>query len=183
MSEPIDWPYLPPMDDDGARHLVPGTALPDLDLPAHDGTRVSLRRLTQTSVLFIYPWTGRDGLSNPPDWDHIAGAHGSTPEAAGFRDLYAAFQARGYAVFGLSGQDGAHHRELAERLALPFPLLSDAAGAFRDALALPTFETGGVRYLTRLTLLIADGAITRAIYPVRVPPTHAANLLAHIDKV
>lgn len=182
MSEVTDWPYLPPIDDDGARHLGPGMALPDLELSAHNGTRVSLRRLAQPSVLFIYPWTGLDGLSNPPDWDHIPGAHGSTPEAAGFRDLHPEFLARGYAVFGLSGQDGAHHRELAERLALPFQLLSDASGAFRDALTLPTFETGGVRYLTRLTLLIRGGAIARVVYPVRVPPTHAAHILALIDK-
>ena len=54
------------------------------------------------AIVYCYPWTGRPGLPNPPGWDDIPGAHGSTPQAEGFRDLYAGFQQVDAAVFGLS---------------------------------------------------------------------------------
>lgn len=176
-----DWPWPAPDDDGAARHLVAGLALPDVTLPATDGRAIALARLSGCSVVFVYPWTGRLGLPNPPRWDDIAGAHGSTPEAEGFRDHYDAYRAAGFDVLGVSGQETADQQEFAARLRLPFPLLSDAAGTLRRALRLPTFETGGVTYLKRLTLVLRDGTIERAIYPVHPPHTHAADLLATLD--
>lgn len=175
------WPWPAPVEDGGAAHLAAGTPLPGLSLPSSKGGTVDLSRLPGRTVVFVYPWTGRPGLTNPPAWDDIPGAHGSTPQAEGFRDLSRDFATRGVAVFGLSGQDGAHHRELAERLALPFPLLSDSDLAFARALRLPTFATGGVTYLKRLTLICADGLVTRALYPVHPPDRSAATTLAALD--
>jgi peroxiredoxin len=128
--------------------------------------------------VFIYPWTGRPGLPNPPQWDDIKGAHGSTPEAEGFRDAYESFRSAGLDVLGMSGQTTADQQEFSARVRLPFPILSDDAGALRQALRLPTFETGGVIYLKRLTLIVHDGQIERTIYPVHPPHTHASELLA-----
>lgn len=172
------WPWPAPDDDGGAAHLVPGLPLPSIELPSSSGGTVDLSRRRALAAVFVYPWTGRAGLANPPAWDDIPGAHGSTPQAEGFRDLHGAFAARRVDVFGLSGQDGAHHRELATRLALPYPLLSDADLAFARALALPTFATGGVTYLKRLTLIVADGRIARVLYPVHPPDRSAAETLA-----
>jgi peroxiredoxin len=129
-------------------------------------------------VVFIYPWTGRPGLPNPPRWDDIAGAHGSTPEAEGFRDAYESFRATGFDVLGLSGQLTADQQEFAARMRLPFPILSDAGHALSAALRLPTFDTGGVVYLKRLTVVVHDGQIERVIYPVHPPHTHAQQLLS-----
>lgn len=171
------WPWPAPEDDGAARHLG-GAPLPDLALSAADGTSVSLARLAGRWVVFLYPWTGKPRLPNPPGWDDIPGAHGSTPEAEGFRDAYDAFQAAGFGVLGLSGQTTADQQEFAARVGLPFPLLSDAEGTLRTALRLPTFETGGITYLKRLTLIIRDGAIERVVYPVHPPHTHARDLLA-----
>ena len=66
------------------------------------------------------------------------------------------------------------------RLALPFPLLSDADGAFDAALCLPAFATGGITYLKRLTLLVSDGVIAKIGYPVRDPAAHAAEILREV---
>ena len=165
-------------DDGAARHLVPGLALPDIALPSTHGGSISLARAAGFSVFFVYPWTGRPGLPDPPDWDHIPGAHGSTPEAQGFRDFHAQFCAARIQVFGISGQDTAYQREFSDRCNLPFALLSDAAGALRAALSLPTFETGGVLYLKRLTILAQDGKLVRTFYPVQVPANHAADVLS-----
>jgi peroxiredoxin len=176
------WPHAAPEDDGGARHLVAGFALPDVPLPATDGRIVSLATLAGAWVVFVYPWTGKPGLPNPPHWDDIAGAHGSTPEAEGFRDAYDAFSAAGFGVLGVSGQATADQQEFAARMRLPFPLLSDAGGRLRSALALPVFETGGVTYLKRLTLILEDGAIARIVYPVHPPHTHAKDLLAELGR-
>ena len=84
---------------------------------------------------------------------------------------------RGVKVFGLSAQRSADQELFARRAAITFPLLSDAAFAFADALRLPRFETGGVTYLKRLTMIVGDGVIEQTIYPVHPPHTHAADIL------
>jgi peroxiredoxin len=156
-----------------------GRALPDLALPATGhAALVRLDRLTGMAVLWLYPYTGRPGVANPPRWDDIPGAHGSTPQAEGFRDHHAAFASRGIAVYGVGGQSTAWQQELSDRLGLPYPLLSDADLALVDALGLPTFETGGVRYIGRTTLVVTDGRIVDVVHPVTSPATHAADLLA-----
>jgi peroxiredoxin len=151
--------------------------LPSLALPATDGGTVDLEALPGRSLVIVYPWTGRPGLPNPPDWDDIQGAHGSTPELAGFRDRHAHFLSLSVRLFGLSRQTTDYHTELVSRLALPFPILSDAAGRFAAALGLPSFTTGGDVYLKRLTLEVKDGQVERVFYPVPDPAGHADEVL------
>ena len=155
-------------------------SLPPIALPATGGTTVNLTAVQGRSVVIVYPWTGRPGHPNPPDWDLIPGAHGSTPELEGFRDRHAGFSKTNLRLFGLSRQDTAYQHELVTRLGLPFPILSDAAGAFSAALELPTFVTGGTAYLKRLTLLVSDGHIEGVFYPVIDPAGHAAEVLRAI---
>ncbi len=174
-------PAPAPADDGRAAHLVPGTRLPDIALPSTRGGEVNLGTLPEAAIIYVYPWTGRPGLADPQGWDDIAGAHGSTPETAGFRDAYVAFQALGIEVFGLSTQDTEHQLELSTRLAVPFPLLSDAAFRVQKALRLPTFEAGGAPYLRRLTLYVRDGRIGHVFYPVHPPEAHAVEVLAWLD--
>lgn len=172
-----------PEDDGAARHLVRGQKLPAIALPATTGGTVDLSRLQGRALVYVYPWTGRAGLADPPDWDNIPGAHGSTPQTSALRDRYAEFQALGVEVLGLSTQSTEHQRELAQRLGVPFALLSDAGFAVQRALALPTFTTGGIRYLKRLSLLVADGCIERVFYPIHPPEAHADEVLSmlHAD--
>jgi len=162
--------------DDGADHLTPGMIFPAVTLPATDGTDVTLAALRGRSVVFVYPWTGRPGHPNPPDWDVIPGAHGSTPELEGFRDRHADFMRLGVRLFGLSRQTTEYHRELAARLALPFLILSDADGRLAAALRLPSFTTDGETYLKRLTLALRDRRLETVFYPVYDPARHAAEV-------
>jgi len=133
-------PGIPvPQDDGAARHLA-GMKLPDLALPATRGGAINLALLPGRTVLYIYPRTGVPGVDLPPGWDDIPGARGCTPQSCSFRDHFAELKALGVAhVFGLSTQDTDYQREAAERLHLPFPLLSDAELKFTRALDLPTF--------------------------------------------
>lgn len=173
-----DWPWPAPEDDGAARHLVRRLRMPDVPLPTTSGQEVSLARLTGRTVVFFYPWSGRPGLPDPPGWDHIPGAHGSTAEAEGFRNLADAFGRLDAALFGVSTQSVAHQREFAERLALPFALASDAELALARALELPTFATGGGSYFKRLTLVVRDTRIEHAYYPVHPPNVHPREVLA-----
>jgi peroxiredoxin len=172
-----------PADDGGARHLKRGLRLPDLELPTTAGRSVNFARLAGVSIVYCYPWTGRPGLANPPEWDDIPGAHGSTPEAEGFRNLHAGFLQVGAQVYGLSTQATAWQGELVERLGLPFEIASDEGFGFQRALALPTFATGGVTYLKRLTLAVSDGRIARVYYPVTAPAAHAREVCAWLGMV
>jgi peroxiredoxin len=172
-----------PIDDGGARHLTRGRVMPDIELPTTANQPVNFRRLDGWTILFVYPWTGRPGVDNPPGWDDIPGAHGSTPEAEGFRNLHRTFVEVGARVYGLSAQTTAWQREFATRLELPFDLASDAERQMQQALSLPTFATGGVTYLTRLTLAIKDGRIERTLYPVLQPGAHSRDVLVWLNEL
>jgi peroxiredoxin len=180
----VDWSQIPaPEDDGGARHLA-GLALPDVALTATDGAQVSLARVPGRVVVFAYPRTGVPGQSSPvADWDMIPGARGCTPQACAFRDLHEDLTAAGAThTFGLSTQDTAYQREAAERLHLPFPLLSDEKLALATALRLPTMQVAGMTLLKRLALIIDDGAIVKAFYPVFPPDRNAGDVLAWLQQ-
>ena len=146
-------------------------------LPATDGTDVDLGALDGRSVVFVNPRTGKPGepsLGGDEFWDAIPGARGCTPQACAFRDEHTRFAELGVRVFGVSTQTAADQAEAAERLHLPYPLLSDADLALARALRLPTFEVEGVTLLKRLTLVLRNGVIERVQYPV-FPPDEAAE--------
>ena len=183
MVDPMVLPEgLPePADDGGADHLR-GMSLPAIALPATDGSRVDLAKRTGRTVVYAYPWTGKPGeplLSE--DWDSIPGARGCTPETCGFRDHHAELAAAGASVFGLSTQDTAHQLELAERLGLPFTILSDAGLEMTRALRLPTLEVAGLTLIKRLTMVVTSGRIEHVFYPVFPPDRHAAEVLAWLQ--
>ena len=149
-------------------------------MPATNGSDVCLATLAGRSVIVVYPWTGRPGLPNPPGWDDIPGAHGSTPELEGFRDAADGFAECETRVFGLSGQATDYQQELVARLSLHFPILSDVDGRFASALALPSFVAGEESYLKRLTLVAADARIEKVFCPVSDPAAHAGEVLAYL---
>jgi peroxiredoxin len=172
-------PDIPvPQDDGAARHLA-GMRLPDIALPATSGSDVNLAGLLGRTVLYIYPRTGVPGVDAPPGWDDIPGARGCTPQSCGFRDHFAELKELGVAhLFGLSTQDTGYQREVAERLHLPFAILSDAKLALTRALKLPTFTTSGMTLLKRMALVVDDGVIAKVFYPVFPPDKNAAEVIA-----
>ena len=110
--------------------------------------------------------TGVPGKPLPENWDAIPGARGCTPQACNFRDHHEEFLQVRAEVFGLSTQTTEYQREMAERLQLPFEVLSDTTFQLCDTLRLPTFAAAGMRLLKRLTLIVRDGRIEHVIYPV-----------------
>ncbi len=179
----VDWAKIPaPVDDGAAKHLI-GAKLADIALAATDGALVSLAKLTGRTVVFAYPRTGTPGqISVVDDWDLIPGARGCTPQSCAFRDLFAELQAAGAnKVFGLSSQDTSYQSELATRLHLPFPILSDEALALTKAMQLPTLAVAGLTLIKRMALVIDDGHITQVFYPVFPPDRNAAEVLSWLQ--
>jgi peroxiredoxin len=169
---------LPVPEDDGAADHLLDAIVPSTQLRATTGELVDVGALEGRTVLFCYPRTGRPDEDLLPGWDAIPGARGCTPETCGFRDAHGQFADLGARVMALSTQSTDYQRELAERLGLPFPILSDESLELTTALGLPTFETSGLTLLKRITLVIDDGRITHVFYPVFPPDSHAAEVLS-----
>lgn len=178
-SLPVDLPR--PVDDGAADHLT-AAAIPGVTLAATDGSTVDLSAVAGYAVVFAFPRTGRPGEpSLVEDWDQIPGARGCTPHTCGFRDLNAEFAALGARVYGLSTQDTEYQREMVERLAVPFPVLSDAKLQLASALRLPTFTVAGQTLNKRLAWIQRDGVIRRVFYPVFPPDRNASEVLESLN--
>jgi peroxiredoxin/DNA-binding transcriptional MerR regulator len=171
---------LPVPEDDGAADHLPGLKVPHVELLGTDGTAIRIDALgTGRTVLYIYPLMGRPEADLPQGWDSIPGARGCTPETCDFRDHHQDLLAAGARrVFGLSSQDTAYQREIAERLRLPFEMLSNPSLSLAAALDLPTFDVDGLTLFKRLTLIIRDDVIEHAFYPIFPPNEHAQQVLA-----
>lgn len=173
---PKDLPV--PLDDGAARHL-PHMMVPPIALPSTGGRDVALAEESRQRrvVVYAYPRTGEPDKDLPPGWDAIPGARGCTPQSCGFRDAHEQFARLGVAVFGLSTQTIGYQREMAERLHLPFEVLSDAGLRLQRALKLPTFEVAGMTLLKRLTLVLFRGEVEHVFYPVFPPDQSARQVL------
>ncbi|MDR0634214.1 MAG: peroxiredoxin [Azoarcus sp.] len=148
---------------------TPNAVLPDLALPATDGTHVNLADLRgRKLVLYFYP---RD---NTP---------GCTTETRDFGALHADFAAAGCAVFGISRDSLKSHENFKTRLGLPFELLSDTDEAACESfgvIKLKKMYGKQVRGIERSTFVFAaDGKLARAWRGVKVPG-HAAEVLAFV---
>lgn len=179
MSQAHDPTILPtdipaPVDDGATRHLT-GMRIADIALPATGGGTVNLSKLKGSTVVYIYPRTGRPGQALPTGWDGIPGARGCTPQSCSFRDHHGELATLGVAhLYGLSSQDTAYQQEAVTRLHLPFALLSDEALSFARAMKLPTFTVDGMTLIKRMALVIDDGVIAHVFYPV-FPPDKSAE--------
>lgn len=85
-------------------------------------------------------------------------------------------------LFGLSTQDPDYQREAAERLHLPFAILSDEHLKLTYAMNLPIFETSGMTLLKRLTLVIKDGMVEHVFYLVFPPDRSASDVVEWFSK-
>jgi len=158
---------LPVPKDDGACDHLPGLEVPPIELPSTHGGTVRLgAATTRWTVVYAYPRTGVPTQDSPPGWDAIPGARGCTPQNCAFREHHADLRRLGATVYGLSTQTSEYQREMAERLHLPYAILSDARLELTRALRLPTFRYGEWTLLKRLSLILEGPKIAHVVYPV-----------------
>ena len=182
MKQLTDFPLPPdlprPVDDGAADHLR-HMPMPQISLRSTAGRMVDLSALSAPrTVLYCYPMTGVPGKPLPEGWDHIPGARGCTPQTCGFRDRYQELMELRTDVFGLSTQTTEYQVEMADRLHVPFEILSDADFRLCNALRLPTFEVDAMRLLKRLALVVRHGRVEHVLYPV-FPPNQSADQVLH----
>lgn len=132
---PVNLPI--PEDDGAADHLV-GMRLPKVLLATTTGKQMNLSEIPGRLVVYCYPMTGQPNVALPDGWDQIPGARGCTPQSCSFRDHYQELRTHGAEVVGLSVQSTEYQQEMADRLHLPFPVVSDIDYQFQRELQLPT---------------------------------------------
>ena len=178
-----DWSTIPPPVDDGATRHLAGARVASVPLQTTDGETVDLSALRGRTVVYAYPRTGRPGVESPQGWDLIPGARGCTPQSCSFRDHFVELKELGVDhLFGLSTQDPEYQREAAERLHLPFAILSDEHLKLTRAMNLPTFETSGMTLLKRFTMVIDNGRIEQVFYPVFPPDRSASDVIEWLSR-
>lgn len=141
-------------------------------LPAHDGTEVRWVDLRGApAIFFFYP---------------KASTPGCTTEACDFRDLGAAFGARGARVFGVSADSIKRQQNFATKNDLTMPLLSDP-----ERTILEPWGVWGEKKLygkvyegiVRSTFLFDHQGVLQAVWRGVKIKGHADAVLARLDEL
>ncbi len=143
---------------------------PDFALPDQNEEVVRLSEVLRDKhvVLYFYPK------------DHTPGC---TAEAEGFRDLYPEFQKLGVEILGVSTDSVRSHRRFAEKLGLPFRILSDSAkevvrkyGVYGEKK-----RFGKVSWGThRVTYVIGRDGLIKQVFSKVNAKTHPEEVLAWV---
>lgn len=173
---------LPIPEDDGACDHLIGMRLPNLSLLTTNDATVNFSTISESTVIYIYPMTGRPDTELPDGWDQIPGARGCTPQSCSFRDHYSELKDLNATVFGLSTQTTEYQKEAVNRLHLPFALVSDSSLQFIQKLSLPTFQVNDMVLSKRITLIAQNGVIQKVFYPVFPPDDNANQVIGYLNE-
>jgi thioredoxin-dependent peroxiredoxin len=148
--------------------LRAGDRAPDFTLAGATGESVSLANYRGHFEVVLYFY--------PKDNTAVCSA-----EACAFRDSFQDFRDAGAEVIGVSSDSADSHRRFAERLHLPFILLSDPDGSVRTRYRVP--KTLGL-IPGRTTFLIDRNGIIQHVFSSQFQPArHASEALAVLKKL
>lgn len=152
--------------------LTPGSALPDLTLPANGNRQVSLHSYKgKKLVVYFYP---RD---NTP---------GCTLEGQEFTALYSEFAAAGADIIGVSKDSVASHDKFCAAFGFPFTLISDRDETMCQAFgAIVEKSMYGKKYMgiDRCTFLFDADGILRQDWRKVSARGHAEKVLAAVKSL
>ncbi len=144
---------------------MPGRKAPAFSIPDQDGNLVTLASLKGSRVLlYFYPK------------DHTPGC---TQESCDFRDSFARLESMGVRVFGVSRDTVSSHKKFQDKLALPFPLLSDVEGGMCEAYGVWKEKSMyGRKYMgiERTTVVIGTDGEVKKVYS-------KVSVKGHVDQV
>ncbi len=134
--------------------LASGTPFPSFSLPDQNGQNHSLAQYAgKWLVVYFYP---KDNTS------------GCTCEAQDFAASAQAFAGKQAAIIGVSPDSVSSHTKFAQKLTLPFPLLSDPEHSLLEACGVwQKKKMAGREYMgvVRTTALVDPKGIVRAVWP------------------
>lgn len=147
-----------------AKMIAVGEAFPAWQLSDQTGKPVSSSQLAgKTYLIWFYP---------------KAMTPGCTAEGQALRDQFAAFQAKGVEILGVSFDEPAKNAEFCAAEAFPFRLLSDRDKTL--ALAVGAADSKEQPVAKRISYLVGpDGKVLRA-YDTVTPASHAGQVLQDI---
>jgi peroxiredoxin len=145
-----------------------GRPLPALTLPSTSGEQVELAELNR-AVLYFYP-----GYVCSPEGGYDSPALDEAQHRA-FARHWSDFLALNCMALGVSSQSSDEQGVTASALGIGHPLLCDSDRMLAHDLGLPTFTVDHIGWYCRLTLVVDDGVIVRAFYPVTSATRSAAQ--------
>ena len=171
-----------PEDDGSANHLK-NTNIPSILLPNQEGNFLRLDRSdTFRMILYFFPMTGRPDMPLPENWNTIPGASGCTLQTCKFRDYYDELVSLNAVPIGISTQTVKYNKEMTNRLAVQFDVLSDENLELKNALCIPSFSLKNKIYFKRLTLIIEKKIVKKVFYPIYPIDKHIDDLLTWLKK-
>jgi peroxiredoxin len=136
-----------------------GRPLPSIALPSTSGGPVDLSSLDR-AVLYLYA-----GNRCSPEEGYDSPALDEAQHRA-FADYWPDFLALNCMVLGISSQSLDERSVVAAALGVGQPLVCDADARVARELGPPTFNVDHVDWYCRAALVVNDGAIVQAFYPL-----------------
>ena len=174
----MDYSKFPkPKNDGKADHLL-NKFLPDISLKNQQGNLLKIKRSdTFRLILYFYPMTGNPNESLPKNWNQTPGAIGCTVETCSFRDNYEELIKLNALPIGISTQTIDYIKEMTDRLAIPYDVLSDSENILLNSLKMPYFEIENKIYFKRSTLIVEKNIVKKVFYPIFPPNKHINEVL------
>ena len=148
-----------------AAELAEGTKAPAFEAQDQNGTRVRLADFQGKAsvVLYFYPKDDTPGC---------------TAQACSLRDGFAAIQAAGAVILGVSADTSQSHKAFAEKYHLPFSILPDPDHRIIEAYGVKQIPLLG--YASRVTFIIDRKGIVRKVITDTRTKDHDQQVLAFL---
>lgn len=158
----------------GLEQRLIGMDMPEVRLPFAPDAPVSLAELARrrSLVVFFYPGIAPEPVGEEQDEE----ADVEADRMWGWREHDPELELLRYTVVGVSTQSPEAQAKLAAYELLGYMLLSDTELELAQELALPTMSVAGEELYEPLTLVVEDGRIARAFYPVLDPAGDATSV-------
>jgi len=146
-----------------AAELAEGTKAPAFEARDQHGALVRLSDFQGKAAVILYFYPKDD-------------TPGCTAQACSLRDGFAAIQAAGAVILGVSADNGLSHKAFAEKFHLPFSILADPDRTIIKAFGVKTIPLLG--YASRVTFLIDRQGIIRKVITDTRTKDHDQQVLA-----
>jgi len=146
-----------------AAELAEGTKAPAFEARDQHGALVRLSDFQGKAAVILYFYPKDD-------------TPGCTAQACSLRDGFAAIQAAGAVILGVSADNSLSHKAFAEKFHLPFSILADPDRTIIKAFGVKTIPLLG--YASRVTFLIDRQGVIRKVITDTRTKDHDQQVLA-----